>query len=335
LEPAFAQFTVPVAGGFDGFDIRLPGQNGVYLPLRNDTQLVTLNQIGSQAICEAVDILSDPDFIDINMLIMPQIYSIPVTSYAANAMLARGDVFYPMEVSGSNVSTVVASVQNRGIDNNYAAAYYPNVNVSDLNPTNQGGIFQLPASAVAAAAIAYNDSVSYPWFAPAGLNRAGLSQAAIGFNVTSLADQLNAAERDQLYAARINPIARFPDQPQGVIWGQKTLQLKNSALNRVNVRRLLIYAKKLIASAAKYLVFEPANATTMTRFKQMVNPILANIQQKQGLNTFMVVMDESNNPPSVIAQNMLVGQIFLVPTLSAEFISLNFIVSPQGTTFSS
>ena len=121
--------------------------------------------------------------------------------------------------------------------------------------------------------------------------------------------------------------------PQGVVWGQKTLQLKASALDRINVRRLLIRAKKLIASAVKFLVFEPNDSTTQTSFRQLVNPILADIQQKQGLEKFLVVMDETTNPPELVNRNIMAGKVFLIPTKTAEFISIDFIVSPTGASF--
>jgi phage tail sheath protein FI len=180
--------------------------------------------------------------------------------------------------------------------------------------------------------MAYSDRVAFPWFAPAGLNRGGLNRDSIGFDVLMPVERLTAENRDDLYENRINPIASFPGQGH-VIWGQKTLQLKSSALDRINVRRLMIKAKKLIASAVKFLVFEPNNAATQTRFRQLVNPILADIQQKQGLEHFRVVMDETTNTPDLIDRNIMAGKIFLVPTRAAEFISLDFVISPSGATF--
>ena len=324
LSPTYAKFTVPLAFGFDGWDRRIVN------PVANETQLLTVSQLGTQAIRQAIDIVSDKDFIDINMLLVPGIYSSKIVDYAALAAQARADVFYVADISGSTVAGVISETKNRGFDNNYMSIYYPGINVyDDVNSK----VVNLPASIAAAGAIAYNDRVSYAWFAPAGLNRAGLSKDTIGFDVTSLGDMLTQDERDSLYENRINPIARFPDVPQGVIWGQKTLQLKASALDRINVRRLLIRAKKLVASAAKFLVFEPANATTMTRFKQLVNPILADIMQKQGIEKFLVVMDSTTTTPELIDRNMLAGKIFLIPTRSAEFISIDFVVSKSGASF--
>lgn len=324
LKSNLAKFTVPIAFGFDGFDRRLDN------PLENETQLLAVTQLGTQALRQAVDIVSDPDFIDINLLAIPGIHSSMVVNYAMNAITERADAFYVADVSGTTPDSLIQEVKNRGFDNNYTGVYYPSIKVwDDVNKVAK----EVPASVPAVGAIAYNDRVAYPWFAPAGLNRAGLGRDVIGFDVLSVVDQLTNDERDDLYENRINPIARFPDVPQGVIWGQKTLQLKASALDRINVRRLLIRAKKLVASAVKFLVFEPANATTMTRFKQLVNPILADIQQKQGLEKFLVQMDETTSPPELIDRNRLHGRIFLIPTRSAEFISIDFIISPSGASF--
>jgi hypothetical protein len=324
LDSSLAKFTVPVAFGFDGFDRRLAD------PLNNESQLAAITQLGIQALRQGIDVVSDPDAVDINLLAIPGVYSSKVVDYAIIKVENRADVFYVADVSGSTPTAIIQEVKNRGFDTNYAAVYYPSIKVyDDINKVAK----ELPASVAAVGAIAFNDRVSYPWFAPAGLNRAGLGRDTIGFDVLGVMDQLKQSERDSLYEARINPIARFPDVPQGVIWGQKTLQLKSSALDRINVRRLMIKAKKLVASAAKYLVFEPGNATTQTRFRQSVNPIFAEIQQKQGLEKFLVVMDSTTNPPEVIDRNELRGKIYLVPTRTAEAISVDFVISPSGASF--
>jgi hypothetical protein len=323
LSNTYAKFTVPLAFGFDGWDRRVEN------PIQNETQLLTVSQLGTQALRQAVDIVSDPDFIDINLLTLPGIHSDKVVEYAISAVEDRADCFYLMDITASSTATAVSSVVNRGFDTNYAAAYYPDVKVSH---PDTGAAIRVPASVAALGAIAYNDRVAQPWFAPAGLNRGGLNANTFGYTVLNSVDRLNAANRNSLYENRINPIASFPGQGH-VVWGQKTLQVAASALDRVNVRRLLIRAKKLIASATRFLVFEPNNGATQTRFKQLVNPILADIQQKQGLEQFKVVMDETTNPPSVIDQNQLVGKIFLVPQKSAEFISLDFVISPSGASF--
>jgi phage tail sheath protein FI len=174
---------------------------------------------------------------------------------------------------------------------------------------------------------AANDAVAAEWFAPAGLNRGGIVGAV------SVLNRLTHSERDELYEGKVNPIASFPGE--GIVaFGQKTLQEKSSALDRINVRRLLIKVKKYIASTSRYLVFEQNTATTRSRFLNTVNPYLEGIQQRQGLFAFRVVMDESNNTPDVIDRNILAGQIFLQPTRTAEFIVLDFNILPTGASFS-
>lgn len=324
LDPDVAKFTAPIAFGFDGFDRRLEN------PLDNESQLATISQLGTQALRQAVEIISDPDFIDINLLAIPGIYSSKVVDFAIDKVESRADAFYIADITGSTVDAVVQEVKGRGFDTNYAGVYYPPVKVFD--DVNNVAV-QLPASIPALGTMAFTDRVSHPWFAPAGLNRGGLNRDSIGFDVLVLTDQLKQSERDSLYENRINPIARFPDVPQGVVWGQKTLQLKSSALDRINVRRLLVRAKKLVASAVRFLVFEQNDNTTQTQFRQLVNPILADIQQKQGLTNFFVQMDETTNPPELVDRNIMSGKIFLVPTRSAEFISVDFVISPSGATF--
>jgi phage tail sheath protein FI len=168
--------------------------------------------------------------------------------------------------------------------------------------------------------------VSAEWFAPAGLNRGGIAGAQ------GVKTRLNRTNRDELYENKVNPIAQFPGQ--GIVaFGQKTLQTRSSALDRINVRRLLIALKKYIASSSRYLLFEQNTEATRNRFLNLVNPYLASVQERQGLFAFRVVMDETNNTPDVIDRNQLVGQIYLQPTRTAEFIVLDFNILPTGATF--
>jgi len=175
-------------------------------------------------------------------------------------------------------------------------------------------------------AMAYTDSVSYPWFAPAGMNRGLLT------DVVSAEYKLTVADRNTCYEGKVNPIATFPGQ--GVtIWGQKTLQTSTTALDRINVRRMMLYARKVIAGATKYLVFEANDSKTWDQFKAMVNPVLDRIKIKRGLYDFRVVMDETTNTDDVIARNHMVGQIYLKPTKTAEMIVINFNIMPEGAVF--
>jgi phage tail sheath protein FI len=174
--------------------------------------------------------------------------------------------------------------------------------------------------------MAYNDSVAYEWFAPAGLNRGGIGEAV------DVELKLTQADRNDLYENKINAIATFPNQ--GVcIWGQKTLQAKPSALDRINVRRLMITLKKYIASASRYLVFENNTTATRQRFLNIVTPYLETVKARQGLYAFRVVMDETNNTPDVIDRNIMYGQIYLQPAKAAEFIILDFNILPTGASF--
>jgi phage tail sheath protein FI len=175
---------------------------------------------------------------------------------------------------------------------------------------------------------AFNDNVSAEWFAPAGLTRGGLG------NVLQAERKLSPTDRDNLYAGKVNPIATFPNIGVAA-FGQKTLQKKASALDRINVRRLLIALKRYIGNVSENLVFEQNTAVTRNAFLAQVTPYLESVQQRQGLYAFKVVMDESNNTPDVIDRNQLVGQIYLQPTKTAEFILLDFNILPTGVEFGS
>jgi phage tail sheath protein FI len=187
-------------------------------------------------------------------------------------------------------------------------------------------LISVPPSVLLPAVFASNDRVAAEWFAPAGLNRGGLIGAV------AVVNRLTHSERDSLYESKVNPIAQFPGQGI-VVFGQKTLQDKSSALDRINVRRLLLTVRKYIASTSRYLIFEQNTSETRNRFLNIANPYLESIQQRQGLYAFRVVMDESNNTPDVIDRNFLKGAIFLQPTRTAEFIQIDFNILPTGASF--
>jgi len=235
----------------------------------------------------------------------------------------RGDSVFVMDLgpyaaSASQVITTAATV-----DSSYGAAYYPWVQT--LDPATRQYVF-VPASVMIPGVFAYNDSVAEPWFAPAGISRGGLS------TVIRAASKLSQGVRDNLYVGKVNPIATFPGQGV-VVYGNKTLQTKASALDRINVRRLMIALKRQIGQIANGLVFQQNNASTRNSFLAQVNPYLESVQQRQGLYAFKVVMDDAINNAAVIDRNELVGQIYLQPTKTAEFIYLNFTLTPTGATF--
>ena len=337
--PAASQlkFTVPFQGGQDGiapYTVKFTGTETGIDQITNYTDgtnlygfnLKTTGGAGYKGYKKALDILSNQDEYDINMLAMPGVIhsAHPLVTQAGIDMVeGRGDAFFVLDssIASSTVNTAVSNVS--GLDTNYAAVYYPWVKVLD---TAANKPILVPPSVIVPGAIAASDAIAAEWFAPAGLNRGVLG------NVLEAKIRLNQAERDTLYNAKINPIATFP--ATGVcIWGQKTLQSRATALDRINVRRLLIALKKFIASSSRFLVFEQNTQATRNRFLNIVNPYLESVQQRQGLFAFRVQMDEGNNTPDVIDRNQLVGAIYLQPTKTAEFIILDFNVLPTGATF--
>lgn len=324
----YRRFTVPFQGGFDGMNPAQPKFLGGSIVATNTQgfDLSTANSAGSLAYKKALNAISNPEQFDFNLLVLPGViyeYHSAITDYALNICEDRGDAFYIMDTVGLNATVNTATTKANEIDSNYAATYYPWLRVID---TNTNRLIWVPPSVILPEIYAYNDNVAAEWFAPAGLNRGGVS-AAVGVRT-----RLPRLSRDELYENKVNPIAQFPGQGIAV-WGQKTLQRQASALDRVNVRRLLIAVKKFIASSSRYLVFEQNVEETRNRFLNIVNPYLASVQERSGLSAFRVVMDESNNTSDVIDRNILYGQLYLQPTRTAEFIILDFNVLPTGATF--
>ena len=283
---------------------------------------------GTTAYEDAINLLGNPDEYDINLVLMPGITAggsngDGLINKAIDMCEDRGDCFVIADPTLYSDNMTAAPTEAESRDSSYAAMYYPWVQIGDAD---LGKSVWVPPSVVMGGVYAFNDKVAHPWFAPAGLNR-GTIDVAI-----QAQRKLSHSNRDTLYESNVNPIATFPGQ--GVtVWGQKTLQKKASALDRVNVRRLLIKVKKFIASSSRFLVFEQNTNALRKRFLSIANPFLEQVQSNSGLNAFRVVMDESNNTPDVIDRNILYGQIFLQPTRTAEFIVLDFTVQPTGATF--
>ena len=322
------KFLVPFQGGFDGFEPNRTVYVGSNIVAGNSQgfDLSSATAAGTVAYRKAINALSNPDEYDMNMLVLPGVINrlhSSVTTFAKDMVEDRQDAFYLMDAGAyqDSISTVVNSLTS--FDSNYVGTYHPWVKILD---TDKNKPIWVPPSVVIPGVIAFNDAVAEPWFAPAGLNRGGLP------NVIEVKSRLTHTERDTLYENRINPIATFPGQG-ATVFGQKTLQAKPSALDRINVRRLLIALKKFIASSSRYLIFENNTAATRNRFLSIVNPYLESVQQRQGLYAFRVIMDESNNTPDVIDRNILKGEIFIQPAKTAEFIVLDFNVLPTGAAF--
>lgn len=322
------KFMIPFQGGFDGFKPNRKVLVGNDIAAGNTQGLdcTSVTSAGTVALRKAINAVSNQDEFDMNMIVIPGVINrlhSSVTTYAKDLCEDRGDTFFVMDAGAwsDNISTVVNSLS--AFDSNYVATYHPWVKILD---TDKNKPVWVPPSVVLPGVIAFNDQVAAEWFAPAGLNRGGLT------NVIEVKTRLTHDERDELYVGRVNPIATFPGQG-ATVFGQKTLQAKPSALDRINVRRLLIAVKKFIASSSRYLVFENNTAATRNRFLSIVNPYLESIQQRNGLYAFRVIMDESNNTPDVIDRNILKGDIFLQPAKTAEFIVLDFSVLPTGAAF--
>ena len=315
-------------GGFIGMSPTIPNYKGKDITAGNSQgfDLTTVNSKGTQAYAKHINALSNADEWDINMIVAPGVIQ-RLHSSTANAIIdmveSRSDAFYIMDSTAYGDSIEQAVLEAEAVDTNYAASYYPWVKTIDVN-TNK--LISVPPSVLLPGVFASNDRVAAEWFAPAGLNRGGLTGAV------SVLNRLTHAERDVLYEGKVNPIAQFPGTGI-VVFGQKTLQNKPSALDRINVRRLLLTVKKYIASTSKYLIFEQNTAVTRNRFLNIANPYLEGIQQRQGLYAFKVVMDETNNTPDVIDRNFLKGAIYLQPTKTAEFIQIDFNILPTGAAF--
>ena len=328
VNPAYTG-SIPVAqsGSFGDAvgEITGAGDNFYQNINNNDTQGLT-----GANYTDAINLLANQDEYVYNIITTPGLiyanadHATPLNTLIANTE-NRGDAITVIDLENYGSTITAASSTAASLDTSYAASYWPWVQITDPDTAQ---LVWVPAGALIPGVYAYTDRVAEPWFAPAGINRGGLG------TVRQAERKLTQANRDTLYINKINPIATFPGQ--GVtVFGQKTLQTRASALDRVNVRRLLIALKSYIAQISDNLVFEQNTAATRNQFLSQVNPYLESVQQRQGLYAFKVVMDATNNTPDVIDRNQLIGAIYLQPTKTAEFIYLDFNILPTGATFPS
>lgn len=282
----------------------------------------------SASYVESISLLANKDAYNYNFITAPGLignssYHFSVVQQLNTMVQNRGDAMSIIDIVGYNSPILTVTGNAASFDTSYVATYWPWLKTIDPNSGQQVWV---PASTMIPGVYAFNDSVAHPWYAPAGTNR-GIIPTAIQTERI-----LTQGNRDTLYQKNVNAIATFPNA--GItVFGQKTLQKRPSALDRVNVRRLLIELKNYISQVADTFVFEQNNAITRNNFLSIVNPYLSTVQQQQGLTAFKVVMDETNNPPSVVDQNQLIGQIYLQPTRTVEFIILDFNILPTGATF--
>jgi len=319
-----ASIPVDGSGSFTGATGTLfPGNTAANF--NDNINASNIQGLGQLDYTQSINLLSNKDEYRFNLLTVPGLnYTDHGTAVnlAVSTVESRQDAIAVIDLDGYNntVSTITSAAS--AFDSSYAATYWPWLQT--LNTTGQ--TVWVPASTMIPGVYAFTDASSDAWFAPAGLTRGALG------NVIKAERKLTSGNRDTLYAANVNPIATFPGSGV-VVFGQKTLQKRASALDRVNVRRLLIELKNYISQISDNLVFEQNSIATRNSFLTQVNPYLEGIQQRQGLYAFKVVMDETNNTADVVDRNELVGQIYLQPTKTAEFILLDFNVLPTGATF--
>jgi phage tail sheath protein FI len=336
----YLKFNVFVAGGFDGTEV-FDKEKAALSDVAVMREVVDVANQGGKAgataatYMKAIDVLTERSDVDIQLLAIPGIRQTLITDKAIDAVESRFDAMYIMDaivydsentvVTGSaqkvSVSNTVTRFNNRVLDTSFAATYFPDV---ILNDPSTGQNIQVPPSVPVLGAFALNDQLAHPWFAPAGFTRGAM------VNVTETQVKLNRDNLDSLYDVDINPLTSFPHTEGVVVFGQKTLLRTQSSLDRVNVRRLLIELRRRVRKVANSFIFEPNRESTLARFSAQVNPILRQIQQQQGVDRFLVKIDATTTTQTDVENNTLRGKIFLQPTRSVEFISLDFVITNAG-----
>jgi phage tail sheath protein FI len=338
LDAGLNKFTMPLAGGSDGLDITESD------PFRNtllDGKTQTTNY-AYNSIKEAIDIVRDTEFVQYNLVSVPGITNEQLTTHLIETCETRADALAVIDLKGDfapahegtsktypDLDTTITNLKNRSLNSSYGCAFYPFVQIRD---TIAGNLVYMPSSVAALGAMSYTDRVRAPWFAPAGFNRGGLSSGVAGLPVINVTQKLTSKDRDDLYDANINPIASFPSEGI-VIFGQKTLQVTRSALDRINVRRLLLFIKKGISNIAANILFEPNVRSTWARFIGQAEPFLADVKARFGLDDYKLVLDETTTTPDLIDRNVLYAKVYLKPTRAIEFVAVDFIISNTGASF--
>jgi len=346
LNRGFNKFTTVLNGGYDGINIREkePFRDGL---TANGTP--TTNS-SFYSIKRAIDSVSDPEVVEMNLVVIPGITTPELTSHLIDICEERADALAIIDINGgyrpftdpvnagdteetrtesTAVTTVVSNVETRGLNSSYAATYWPWIQLRD---TINSAALWAPPSIAALGALAFGEKNAELWFAPAGFNRGGISDGAAGVPVIGVRQRLTSEERDKLYDANINPIASFPSEGI-VIFGQKTLQVTASALDRINVRRLLIFLKKEISRSAARILFEQNVKATWTKFVNQVTPFLTSVKARLGLADYKLVLDETTTTPDLVDRNIVYAKIFLKPVKAIEFIALDFVITDQGASF--
>jgi len=340
LDMGIDKFTMPMFGGSDGVDV-------FEIDPFNNTSIGGSETVSYEynSIRRAIDSVAEPESLDMNLLAMPGIDTRTLTKHMVDVCEGRGDALAIIDLEGGytpraesndsradrigNVTTVINNMKDRKLNSSYGCAYYPWVQILD---NNSEAVLWIPPSIAALGTLASSETDSALWFAPAGFNRGGLTQGSSGLTVINTDGHLTSRDRDNLYEVNVNPIAKFPAEGI-VIFGQKTLQIKASALDRINVRRLLIFLKREISQIASSILFEQNVSETWFNFSSRAETLLEGVKVGGGLTDYKVVLDETTTTPDLVDRNTLYAKVFLKPARAIEFIALDFIISRSGASF--
>jgi hypothetical protein len=340
LDKGFDSFTMPLTGGFDGLDITEiePFNDGA-----SDGSATTNYAFNSMK--KAIDMVSDPEVVECNLMAIPGVANPGITSHLISTCENRADALAVIDIQEDytprgwdlqqesarlpKVDLAVNKLRDRRINSSYGCAYFPWVQVRD---TMSDKLVWMPPSVAALGTMASSAAKSELWFAPAGFTRGGLSHGAAGLPIVQTRYRLTSKHRDSLYEANINPIAQFPAEGI-VIFGQKTLQVTPSALDRINVRRLMVYVKKEISRMAATLLFDQNVDSTWNRFLGQANPFLASVKSRFGLTEYRVILDETTTTPELVDRNIMYAKVFLKPARAIEFIAIDFVITNSGASF--
>ena len=343
VDNGWTRFTAPMFGGFDGLDITEiePFRNtGMDDATRQDNY--ALNTVRT-----AIELINDPEVVEMNVATIPGITNENVTRVLVETCEQRGDSLaiidlpdvylpypegsaYATTAGRGTVSATVTALEQRQLDSSYGCTYYPWVQIQDTATSNNR--LWVPPSVAALGTFASSDAATEVWFAPAGFNRGGLSAGAAGLPVLNVSEKLTSRDRDDLYDANINPIASFPNEGI-VIFGQKTLQITPSALDRINVRRMMIFVKKQVSIFANQILFDQNVQATWNRFIGIVDPFLASVKSRLGISEYKLILDETTTTPDLVDQNIVYAKIFIKPAKAIEYIALDFFITNQGASF--
>lgn len=336
---AVAKFTVYLQGGFDG--TRIFNADTAQLTNKAIVEEMNFSARGFSsgptvtAYTKALSLMNDVTEVDIQLLAIPGIRHRYVTDTVLRVTENRFDALYLFDVEerDTNNTLVTSDTQvisvgftandfsSRGVNSSFGAAYFPDVTLRDQFNRS---VVRVPPTVAVLGAFSKNDAVAYPWFAPAGFTRGALE------TTNDPVVRLSRANMDALYSVNINPIVSFAGSTGPVVWGQKTVLARQSSLDRVNVRRLLIALRREVRRIANRILFEQNKEATLTRFSQLVNPIFKRVQDQQGIDNFKVVIDTTTTTEADIENKTIRGKIFLVPTKTLEFLSIDFVLTNRG-----